>query len=194
METQIKAYYQTPQGIKFVTIFGYATKGVPSLEINGVGRLSKNIKEKIIFLTRTRKLKVPLRRFVVCVDLNELNQQGEQHLKSLEFPILLLYWFLCGLVPICKLDDCLASGWLKANGEIYQMQTPLSFIQSYKKNFDLVEQKNLKLIGGSQGSNLNLCLIESSLLLEHIENLKFKTEPNIYIERASAIPLKSFIA
>jgi hypothetical protein len=43
METQIKAFYKTPQGIRFVTLFGYASKGVPALEINGFGKLSKNI-------------------------------------------------------------------------------------------------------------------------------------------------------
>ena len=68
MDTQIKSFYKSPQGIKFVTIFGHATKGVPALEINGVGKLSKNIKEKLIFITRTRKLPIPLRRFVICVD------------------------------------------------------------------------------------------------------------------------------
>ena len=192
METQIKAFYHTPQGVKFVTIFGYATKGVPSLEINGVGRLSKNIKEKIIYITRTRKLRVPLRRFVICVDMNEINMQSDQYLKALEFPILLLYWYLCELVPIRKLDDCLTSGWLKANGEIYQLRAPANFVQNHEKYFDLTDKNSLKLIGpASRGDNLDLCLIESSLLLEHIENLKFKLD---YIESDSAIPLKSCIA
>lgn len=198
METQIKAYYQTPQGVKFVTIFGYATKGVPSLEINGAGRLSRNIKEKVIFITRTRKLSIPLRRFVICVDLNEVSRQEEPYLKALEFPILLLYWYLSGLIPIRNLNDCLASGWLKANGEIFQLKTPLRFLKSYKEYFDPIEQKSLKLIGPAQNDNLNLCLIESSLLLEHIPNLKFKldfqSEAQSYMESDSAIPLKSFIA
>lgn len=176
METQIKAFFQTPQGIKFVTLFGYASKGVPSLEINGVGKLSKNIKEKIIFLTRTRKLKIPLRRFVVCVDINELNQIGEQYLKSLEFPILLLYWYLCGLVPIRDLNDCLTSGWIKANGEIFQTEVPSNFQRSYKDYFNFEERRELKLIGPPQNHNVDICLIESSLLLEHIEKLKFKLE------------------
>ena len=81
METQIKAFYKTPQGIKFVRVFGFSTKGVPSLEINGLGKLSKNVKEKIIYLTRTRKLQIPMRRFVICLDLNELSEKDVNHLK-----------------------------------------------------------------------------------------------------------------
>ena len=47
METEIKSYIKTKTGIKVITIFGYASRGVPGVEINGVGKLSKNIKEKL---------------------------------------------------------------------------------------------------------------------------------------------------
>lgn len=198
METQIKAYYQTPQGIKFVTIFGYATKGIPTLEINGAGHLSRNIKEKIIFLTRKRRLSIPVRRYVICVDINETSRQEGPYLKALEFPILLLYWYLSGLIPIRNLDDCLTSGWVKTNGDIFQLKTPLRFLKSYNEYFNPIEQKSLKLIGPAGSENLNLSLIESSLLLEHIPNLKFKLDHHkateSQIERDSAIPLNSFIA
>ncbi|MAX67187.1 MAG: hypothetical protein QF441_00900 [Bacteriovoracaceae bacterium] len=189
METQLKAFYKTPQGIKFVTIFGYATKGVPSLEINGVGKLSKNIKEKIIYMTRIRKLNVPMRRFVICLDLNEVNMHDAHHLKWLEFPLLLSYWYLCNLIPIKKLDNCIAAGWLKTNGEIIQMGLPNSFLDAFKANFNPIEQKNLMLINLTYFQYVKT--IDSSLLLEHIPKLKFRLD---YMESSSAIPTNSFIA
>lgn len=167
METQMKAYLQTSHDFKFVTIFGYSSKGVPSLEINGVGKLSKNIREKLIYLTRTRKLRIPLRRFVICVDKNEIGQLSEEHLKHLEFPILLVYWYLAGILPIKKLENCFSSGWIKANGEIYQ--------SIFQQN-NVKEDEELKFIGHLDCFNYTTCTIESSLLLEHIPNLKFKID------------------
>lgn len=191
METQIKALYKTPHGIKFVTIFGYASKGVPSLEINGAGKLSKNIKEKLIYVTRIRRLPIPLRRFVICLDLNELNVQSTQNLKWLEFPLLLTYWYLSGLIPIGKLDNCIASGWLKTNGEIFQMELPSSFKDAFREAFNPIEQKSMKLISFYNENGGALDIIDSSLLLEHIPNLNFKVDQ---IERASAIPTNLLMA
>ncbi len=174
METQIKAFYQTPQGVHFVTIFGYATKGVPCLEVNGVGKLSKNIKEKIIYLTRMRKLKPPLRRFVICVDQNEVENKHDPYLKWLEFPMLLLYWHLAGLIPIRKLDNCLCSGWLKSNGEVYQRSICENFIHNFSKSFNPLERKQIMVIGN--GEHKKIRAIDSSYLLEHIPRLTFKVE------------------
>ena len=92
METQIYSYFKTPKGLKVVTIFGYATRGVPGLEITGFGKLSKNIKEKLIYITRTRKLKLPTKRFVICIDINDFDHDStSQDLKWLEFPTLLIF-------------------------------------------------------------------------------------------------------
>lgn len=193
METQLKAFYRTPQGVKFVNLFGYATKGVPSLEINGVGRLSKNIKEKIIYLTRIRKLAIPLRRFVVCVDINELQDQSIESLRWLEFPLLLMYWHLSGLIPIAKLDNCLCSGWLNANGEIHHMYPPRNLGDLMKRSFNLNEINSLKFLSFSNGGTSQIDMIDSKLLLEHIPNLVFKYDMN-QMDRSSAIPTNSFIA
>ena len=176
METQIQSFYRTSQGVKFISLFGYATKGVPGLEITGVGKLSRNMREKIIFLSRSRRLPIPLRRYVLCVDVNELGDQSSESLKWLEFPMLLLYWHMAGLVPISKLDDCLCSGHLKTNGEITQMNLGNRFTALVEKQFSQTSIRDLKIIDSpTQGEN-PLWLIESALLLEHIEGLHFKKE------------------
>lgn len=176
METQIQSFYRSPQGLKFVSLFGYATKGVPGLEISGVGKLSKNMREKITFLSRSRRLPIPLRRYVLCVDVNEIADCDKESLKWLEFPMLLLYWHMAGLVPISKLSDCLCSGWVKTNGEIIQMNTPRNFSKLVQEQFQTSGIKDLKIIDQPRYEESSLWLIESSLLLEHIERLTFRKE------------------
>lgn len=117
METQLQSCYFTKKGPFLVTLFGYSTKSVPGLEINGLGKYGKGIKEKIVFVTRSRNLQVPLKRFVLNVELSDdLGDLESASVKWLEYPLLLHYWFLAGLLPISKLDNCLAVGSLSPSG------------------------------------------------------------------------------
>ena len=124
METQLQSCYFTKKGPSLVTLFGYATKSVPGLEINGLGKYGKSIKEKIVFVTRTRSLQIPLKRFVLNVEItDDMGDLETSSVKWLEYPLLLHYWFLAGLLPISKLDNCLAVGSLTPSGVI---EEPLS--------------------------------------------------------------------
>lgn len=119
METQLQSCYFTKKGPSLVTLFGYATKSVPGLEINGLGKYGKAIKEKIVFVTRSRQLQIPLKRFVLNVELtDDLGDLESSSVKWLEYPLLLHYWYLAGLLPISKLDNCLAIGSLTPSGEV----------------------------------------------------------------------------
>lgn len=192
METQIRSYIATSKGVRTVTIFGYATKGVPGLEVNGVGKLSKNIKEKLIYLTRTRKMNLPTKRFVICVDINDLdNDIALCELKWLEFPILLVFWYLASLLPINKLDDCLCAGWVSSKGDIFQTNSPARLKQELLKKLNPVEVMDLKLITFVEEYEGDFYSIDSAMLLEHIVNINFKLD---YIDNDSAIPTNSFIA
>lgn len=192
METQIRSYITTSKGVKSVNVFGYATKGVPGLEINGVGKLSKNIKEKLIYLTRTRRMKLPTKRFVICVDINDLDGDIPwSELKWLEFPILLSFWYLASLLPISKLDDCLCAGWISSKGDIFQTHSPSHLKFELLKKLSPVEVMDLKLITFVNENEGDFYAIDSAMLLEHIENINFKLD---YIDNNSAIPINSFIA
>lgn len=190
MESQINSFIKGPKGLQVVSIFGYATNGVPGLEVIGCGSLSKNIKEKIIYITRTRKLKLPTKRFVLCVDVNDLDKKlGVEELKWLEFPILLLFWHLAKILPIQKLDDCICEGWINTNGEIYQKEIPKMLKDTLAIKMNPMQLKSLKLITTLQEDEF--WSIDSSMLLEHIENINFKED---YIDKFSATPLNSTIA
>jgi hypothetical protein len=125
METQLQTCYFTKKGPTLVTLFGYSTKSVPGLEINGIGKYGKGIKEKIVFVTRSRQLQIPLKRFVLNVELtDDLGDLESSSVKWLEYPLLLHYWFLAGLLPISKLDNCLAVGSLSPSGEVEEPLSP----------------------------------------------------------------------
>ena len=44
METQLQTCYFTKKGPHLITLFGYSTKSIPGLEINGLGKYGKAIK------------------------------------------------------------------------------------------------------------------------------------------------------
>ncbi len=119
METQLQSCYFTKKGPALISLFGYSTKSVPGLEINGLGKYGRAIREKVVFITRSRSLPIPLKRFVLNVEISdELGDLEGASVRWLEYPLLLHYWFLAGLLPISTLDNCLALGALNPSGVV----------------------------------------------------------------------------
>ena len=174
METMINGIYKTSHGLKVIKIFGYATKGISGLEIHGSSKINRSVKEKIIYLTRMRKLKIPMKRYVICLDTNELESTNSHELKWLEFPILLVYWQLAGLLPIRKLDDCITSGTVSVDGVINHLNYPVHFHQQLEEYFSDYEIQNVKLIGSSSNQINQFYFIDTSLLLEHIKKIQIQ--------------------
>lgn len=165
METQLQTCYFTKKGPALVTLFGYATKSVPGLEINGLGKYGKAIKEKIVFVTRTRQLQIPLKRFVLNAELtDDLGDLESSSVKWLEYPLLLHYWFLAGLLPISKLDNCLAIGSLAPSGEVME-PIDLNVVELCDKNrLHLIASKMVETPNG---------VIDGRDLFGQITELKF---------------------
>lgn len=167
METQLQSCYFTKKGPFIVTLFGYATKSVPGLEINGLGKYGKAIKEKIVFITRTRQLQIPLKRFVLNVEISDdLGDLESNSVKWLEYPLLLHYWYLAGLLPITKLDNCLAVGSITPSGLV---EEPI--IESV---IHLCERNRLHLIASSSVIESPMGIIDGKDLFGQIANLDFK--------------------
>lgn len=166
METQLQSCYFTKKGPSLVTLFGYATKSVPGLEINGLGKYGKAIKEKIVYITRTRNLQIPLKRFVLNVETtDDFGDLESGSVKWLEYPLLLHYWYLAGLLPISKLDNCLAVGSITPSGEVLE---PLS-----EAVVDLCEVNALHLIA-SKSVESPTGVIDGKDLFGKITELTFK--------------------
>ncbi len=111
-----------PSGEKeiIVDLFGYTTRGIPGLEIVGMGKNSRQLKEKLIYLSRKQPEGLPLSRFVLCLDENEkCGQLKDVQLRWLELPFLILFWSLAGLIPLDKLENCFSTGTIGVTGQIH---------------------------------------------------------------------------
>ncbi len=166
METQLQTCYFTKKGPTLISLFGYASKSVPGLEINGLGKYGKAIKEKIVYITRTRSLQIPLKRYVLNVEItDDLGDIDSNSVKWLEYPLLLHYWYLAGLLPISKLDNCFASGSLTPSGLVEE--------PSYQSISELIESFELHLISGLV-RECPLGIIDGKDLFQGISTLSFK--------------------
>ncbi len=169
METQLQSCYITKKGPVLVSLFGYATKSVPGLEINGLGKYGRGIKEKVVFVTRSRGLPVPMKRFVLNVELgDELGGLEGASVRWLEYPFLLHYWFLAGLLPITTLDNCLAIGALNPGGIVEEPFGPAIA--------QLCEVHGLNLITSSSPAETYSRVIDGRDLFGLSARLEFKAK------------------
>ena len=172
MNTSIFALLPHHSKIKMVTLFGYTTKGIPGLEIVGLGNEGRKLKEKFIFICRDWGIQLPLRRFVLCFEGDYKQFQKDQSLKSLELPLFILFLSLSQNLPISKLEDCLSFGEVRVDGQIIQAKIP----KQYWAGLDHVLQKKkmkLKVISpefshpSSQIHHLHLEQLFADLRVSH---------------------------
>jgi len=138
-----------------VDIFGYSSHGIPGVEIVGVGRYARQMKEKFVYLSRKKNLKFPKRRFVLCVEGEiEGKKFKEEEYRYLELPLLMMLWSLTGHLPLEHLEDCFASGKVSVEGEVF----PLMLNEKQQKDlmdiFHLAEDQCLKIIAPN---GLSIC-------------------------------------
>lgn len=111
--------YPSMNRIKTITVFGYSSKSIPGIEIVGAPRFGKMLKEKLIYLSRKHRLRLPLKRFVLCLDGGGEDEKFSiQTHRWLELPFLLIFWTLAGHLPIKKLDDCYTIGTVSVDSEV----------------------------------------------------------------------------
>lgn len=130
-----------------VDIFGYASNGIPGIEIVGLGKYSRSMKEKFIYLSRERKLRFPLKRFVLCIEGEvEGKKFKEEEYRYLELPLLIMLWSLTGHLPLGNLDDCFASGKISVEGDVVAL--PLNHDEQGRLGdiFKLDDDQTLKII------------------------------------------------
>ncbi len=130
-----------------VDIFGYSSHGLPGVEIIGLSKGSRLLKEKLIFVTRKNNIKLPLRRFVICIEGEIENKKfKDEEFRFLEAPILIMLWTLSGHLPLNKLDDCFSIGKINTEGELLFTKPELFQNSILKKLLQLNENINLKVI------------------------------------------------
>lgn len=120
MQHSIQGQIVMGKSVELVELFGYTTKGIPGLEIIGLGACARQIKEKLIFIARSRNYKLNHRRFVLCLESHELGSTMMKHenLQWLELPLFVLYMTLAGIFPFYQLSNCFCAGRIDLNGNI----------------------------------------------------------------------------
>lgn len=130
-----------------VDIFGYASNGIPGIEIVGLGKYTRGVKEKFIYLSRERKLKFPLKRFVLCIEGEvEGKKFKEEEYRYLELPLLIMLWSLTGHLPLGNLDDCFSSGKISVEGDVMPLVLLPKEQEQLGDMFNLEEGQMLKII------------------------------------------------
>lgn len=147
MNMRTKSLYPYAGDFCSVDIFGYSTKGIPGIEIVGLGKYARGVKEKFIYLSRERKLKFPLRRFVLCVEGEiEGKKFKDEEYRYLELPLLLMLWSLTGHLPLQNLEDCFSSGKISIKGEVLPLPLKIYEQSSLSERLKMNDDDSLKII------------------------------------------------
>jgi hypothetical protein len=130
-----------------VDIFGYASHGIPGIEIVGMGKHSRSLKEKFVYLSRVRQLKFPKKRYVLCVEGELENKKfKDEEYRYLELPLLVMLWSLTGHLPLSQLEDCFASGKVSVEGDIISLPLKESEQDDLCDLLNIDDEIDLKII------------------------------------------------
>ncbi len=142
MEIKINSIIPTRNSHSQVQVFGYTTKGLPGLEVLGLNGKGRLIKEKLVYLSKKRRLRYPLKRFVLCVEGTELDKSQVEYL---ELPLMICFWSMANLIPLKRLDNCFASARVSLDGQL----DPLSLDAEYWRGvlMDYDGEENLIYLG-----------------------------------------------
>jgi hypothetical protein len=173
VQTSIHGLYPSNKELQIIDIFSYTTRGIPGLEINGIGSKSRTIKEKFIYLSKCLGLKIPPKRYVLTIDDNQLikNEKNIDNLKWLELPLILSFWKLAGNIKIQNLNDCICAGQVGISAKIITgilRKDDMNNVDNYFK----MRNKNYKLI--SVESHYDKYIIDLKSLLEEVYDFKYE--------------------
>jgi len=150
MNMRTKSLYPHAGQLCPVDIFGYASHGIPGIEIVGMGKHSRSLKEKFVYLSRVRHLKFPKKRYVLCVEGELENKKfKDEEYRYLELPLLVMLWSLTGHLPLSQLEDCFASGKVSVEGDIAPLLLKASEQDDLCELLNIDSDIDLKIIAPS---------------------------------------------
>lgn len=190
MQTQMQGVFRHKRGHELVNIFGYSSQGLPGIEIIGLSGLGRLIKEKLLFLSKSQGLQLPLKRYVLGVEMSDSAKDFEvESLRWLEFPILLSFWTLCDFLPISKLEDCIASGKVSVNGRVEELLVPPSIYELARDNVKVQGFSFLKVISEftTLADGEGIVNLSSRELLKGVSCFQFEQLPQKGIRSLEAI-------
>lgn len=121
MFLRINSILPVGRDYKVVSLFGYRSNGVPGIEIKGLPCSQNIVREKLVYLSKLYGVKVPIRKFHLCLDLPKEVTKLKKELvndRCFDLPLLLLYWSLAEIVNIQNIEYCFALGTIQPDGRI----------------------------------------------------------------------------
>ena len=128
-------------------LFAYASKSLPAIEIVGMGKRGKIIKEKIIYWLKKRNIKLPAKRFVICLEtFVRLNLDAEESICWLELPALILLLVLGDMIVFKNTEWCFCAGYLGLDGNYFfpTRELPLESMLQHLSSENLIVISNPK--------------------------------------------------
>lgn len=151
-------------------LFAYSAKTLPAIEIVGMGKRGKIIKEKIVYWLKKRNIRLPAKRYVLCLEtFHRLNFEDEESIRWLELPCLILLLVLGDIIKLGEVDRCFCSGHLGLEGDYFfpSDQLNLQEIELHHKN-----SKILLIYRNNQSellSSVNKQVIDFEDMLEDVK-------------------------
>lgn len=129
----IKSMIKTDdKGLVPCHLFGYSSKSLPQIEIVGLGKRGKILKEKIVYWLKNRNLRLGAKRYVICLESFErINFDEQDSVLWLELPITLLLLVLSDVVSLHEIEKCFCVGYLDLRGKVCY--------PSSENNFSVIE-------------------------------------------------------
>jgi hypothetical protein len=147
MDRKIKAVIPIGREHTVLTLFGYATRGVPGIEIVGGGNSARALKEKLVYFTKRSGVRPPAKRYVLCIEEHEtlVGSRAQEGRRWLELPLMVLLWSLAEILPLKDLEHCLCAGRLDVEGGPIGMELPFSFVDQ----IELTEPQTTWIVAGA---------------------------------------------
>jgi len=160
---QIKSYLKTDQSFFEVVLFGYTSKGMPGIELTGLGAWSREVKQKIIYFSRLHQLNPPLLKYNLCCSLPwSAREMKKLNLSSLELPLTLMFWALGNKISLMVDDKTFSMG---------QISLPDTIEIICLDEYCSVDDKWLGLVTGEQDTRR---MIDLQGVIQHIPSIKLR--------------------
>lgn len=152
---------------RHLSIFGYRSHGVPGLDVKGLPISNIIVKEKLVYLSKLFGVKIPMRRFHLCVDIPKEVIKIKKELiddRLFELPLLLLFWSLADLIKLYELENCFALGKIDSSGKVeipaisetylqkmsgefrHRLSREITFIKDEKQNYESIRSIEIQEI------------------------------------------------
>ncbi len=154
-------------------LFAYSSKTLPAIEIVGMGKRGKIIKEKIVYWLKKRNIRLPAKRYVLCLEtFHRLNFDDEESIRWLELPSLILLLVLADIIQLCDVDKCFSAGHLGLEGDYYFPSDQLNLQEVELKH------KNSKVLHIYRNNQSELLASVDKQVIDFEEMLESKKSPS----------------